>query len=292
MRKMKLPPYGALESYDTCVDAIGDGTLRGHFVASRANIEQANTAFNDATQTVTWCNLPRVPHGNPDVLIAGTLTKKNLMDLYTSYMVGTTGPSRDIYDALLTAAGGLCPFCGGLGHAWTLDHYLPKANFPAFSVHPGNLVPCCRDCNSGKNASFGAHSHEQALHPYLDHARFFEERWIVATAHRQDPILLKFECVPPGNWSGQDQDRVRYHFKSYKLAYRFSVQSGSEVAKLVQLRASILSNLSPASYRDYLLENANSRDFVLNGWSRTMYAALAAEHWFVETNFQDPNWHF
>ncbi|TPJ42888.1 HNH endonuclease signature motif containing protein [Mesorhizobium sp. B2-7-1] len=60
----------------------------------------------------------------------------------------------------------MCPFCGGLGHTWTLDHYLPKANFPAYSVNPSNLVPCCRDCNSGKNASFGAELHEQTLHPY------------------------------------------------------------------------------------------------------------------------------
>jgi hypothetical protein len=52
-----------------------------------------------------------------------------------------------------------------------------------------------------------------------------------------------------------------------------------------------LRRLNEDSFRDYLLDNANSTDFVLNGWSRTMYAALAASDWFLQTDFQDPNWH-
>jgi hypothetical protein len=77
----------------------------------------------------------------------------------------------------------------------------------------------------------------------------------------------------------------------YKLAYRFSVQAGGEVSKVVQLRANSLKNLSPESFRDFLLDNANTPDFVLNGWSRTMYTSLAWSDWFVQTDFQDPNWH-
>lgn len=291
MRKMVVPPHDAIATYDTCVDAIGDLTLRTFYFGNRESIEQANASFDAATRIAGWARLPRVPRGNPNVLIAGALSKQQLMDLYTRYMVGTTGPSRDIYDGLLAAAGGLCPSCGGLGRAWTLDHYLPKSNFPAFSVHPSNLVPCCRDCNSGKNSSFGAGVHEQTLHPYLDQSHFFEERWITATVHKQNPILLRFECTPPGDWPVPDKKRVRSHFEGYKLAYRFSVQAGGEVSKVVQFRASSLRKLTPESFHDFLLDNANSPDFVLNGWSRTMYAALAASDWFLQSDFHDPNWH-
>lgn len=287
-----MPPYDALETFDTCVAAINDGALRNSFIQNRANIAQANATFAGASQTASWCDLPRAPYANPNFVVTGTLTKKNLTDLYTDYMVGAKGASRDIYDFLLTAAGGLCHFCGGLGHVRTLDHYLPKATFPAYSVHPNNLVPCCRDCNSGKNAAFGAHPHEQTLHPYLDDARFFNERWVHATVHRQDPILLKFECAPPGNWDAADQERSRSHFESYQLARRFSVQSGSEVSKAVQQRAGTLRDLTPASYREFLQESADSGDFVLNGWYRTMYTALASQNWFVEADFTNSNWVF
>ncbi len=168
MKKLSVPSYVAIDTFDVCVGEINDVATKQIFVSSRAAIQLANVSFDTATVASNWASLPRVQRGKPETVIAGSLSKKQLMDLYTSYMVGATGPSRDIYDKLLTAAGGLCPFCGGLGHAWTLDHYLPKANFPAYSVHPSNLVPCCRDCNSGKNASFGRSVNEQSLHPYLE----------------------------------------------------------------------------------------------------------------------------
>ena len=291
MRKLQVPQHDPLAAFDACVNAIGELPLRANYNANRASIEQANADFDAATQDANWAGLPRVARGNAGALVAGDLSKKQMMDLYSVYMVGTTGPSRDIYDELLTAAGGLCPFCGDLGHVGTLDHYLPKANFPAFSVNPRNLVPCCRDCNSGKNASFGLGMHEQTLHPYLDHGQFFEQRWITATVHRSDPVLIQFECTPPPHWETRDKQRVERHFDAYKLGYRFSVQAGGEISKVVQLRAKALRALTRESYQEFLIENANCPDFVLNGWSRTMYQALGSTDWFVQADFDAPNWH-
>src|SRR5204862_24909 len=123
-----------------------------------------------------WAELDRLPNANGNVHVTGNLTKLDLMNLYSNQMVGSKGKARSIYDDILAAAGGFCPLCGELGQARTLDHYLPKANFPAYSVFPENLVPCCRDCNTGKNSSFPATRDKQALHPYLDKSAFFEER--------------------------------------------------------------------------------------------------------------------
>lgn len=291
MRKLLAPEFDALETYDRCVEDVVDPDLRESYVSNRACIEQANIAFTAAGEIAAWCNLPRVPRGNSEIVVAGTLTKKNLMDLYTTNMVGSKGSSRDIYDAILTAVGGFCPLCADLGHVRTLDHYLPKANFPLYSVHPGNLVPCCRDCNTGKNASFGQFLHEQALHPYLDHDRFFKERWIKASAHPGKSILMRYSCMPPESWVEDDKGRVKSHFEGYNLALRFSVQAGSEVAKVVSTRASSLSRLSAEDFRSYLLDGANSQGHVLNGWYRTMYGALAVTDWFVHTDFRNPDWH-
>lgn len=291
MKKMNSPLNDPLDTFDACVASIGNTALRHLFIENRASIQQANTEFDAASRNAGWFSLPRAPRGNPDLQVAGTLTKKHLMDLYTDQMVGTTGPSRDIYDRLLAAAGGFCPFCGELGHARTLDHYLPKANFPRHAVLPKNLVPCCCDCNTGKNAAFGAHAHEQALHPYLDLEHFFEERWVVAKVVLLNPLLIRFECIPPNNWSDVDKSRVRNHFNGYKLASRFSLQAGSEAAKVIELRSRSLRRLTPESFRDYLVDNANTTDFVLNGWSRTTYEALAATNWFIRADFTDPNWH-
>ncbi|TRW17729.1 HNH endonuclease [Glacieibacterium frigidum] len=62
-----------------------------------------------------------------------------------------------------------CPMCGSptIG---TLDHYLPRDEFPEFSVLPCNLVPACGLCNSGaKGKTFkGTAPPERFLHPYFE----------------------------------------------------------------------------------------------------------------------------
>lgn len=61
----------------------------------------------------------------------------------------------------------VCPMCGGLGKG-TLDHYLPKDDYPDFTIFSKNLVPAC-DCNSKRNTTIKGDSEpERVIHPYYD----------------------------------------------------------------------------------------------------------------------------
>lgn len=286
-----MPANDPIEVYDTCVAAVADPAIRQTYIVNQAHMVRAVAAFDAATIATSWNSLPRTARGNPSAIIIGSLTKKNLMDLYSTYMVDATGPSRDVYDDILVAAGGLCPFCGGLGQVYTLDHYLPKSSFPAYSILPANLVPCCRDCNTSKGPTFGTQLDEQTLHPYLDNNKYFEQRWLSAQVSKTNPIVVSFACSPPTGWSDTDKRRVRRHFESYKFAYRFSIQAGGDVARLMDLRSKSLQALHPAAFKEYLLDNARTDGFDLNGWSRTMYTALAETAWFLEADFTNPSWH-
>ena len=92
-------------------------------------------------------------------------TAEALRDLYDVYLL--SDHLRTSYSALRAAPRNLCPYCGQRVVA-TLDHYLPKSAFPDFSVHPHNLIPCCRDCNSSKLASIALIQENLALHPYFE----------------------------------------------------------------------------------------------------------------------------
>lgn len=46
-----------------------------------------------------------------------------------------------------------CPLCDA-NEVDSFDHYLPKKQFPEFSVHPWNLIPCCSKCNRFKKEVF------------------------------------------------------------------------------------------------------------------------------------------
>jgi hypothetical protein len=290
MRRLGSPPFGAIDVYKTCVAEIDDDSLRNTFDAALPLIVDKVTSFDNATATASWCNLPRAKRGHGDTVIVGALTKEQLVALYDDHMVKAPGPARKIYDDILVAAAGHCPFCGGIGHVKTLDHYLPKSIFPAYSVLPHNLVPSCRDCNTGKNASFATQAQDQALHPYLDDQKFFQERWIVAEIAKTNPILVSFKCAPPPTWSDTEQNRARSHFTNYNISSRYSIQAATEVSTVTTTRGSSLKILSPLNFRAYLLDHANSGKLDLNGWNRTMYAALAETSWFLTTDFSVPDW--
>ncbi|ODB95113.1 hypothetical protein A3197_17255 [Candidatus Thiodiazotropha endoloripes] len=61
----------------------------------------------------------------------------------------------------------VCPLCGGFGSS-TLDHVLPKDDYPEFAVYSRNLVPAC-SCNNKKGtACKGSNASERVMHPYYD----------------------------------------------------------------------------------------------------------------------------
>ncbi|MEG3147851.1 HNH endonuclease signature motif containing protein [Sphingomonas sp. RT2P30] len=61
-----------------------------------------------------------------------------------------------------------CPMCGSLGGR-SLDHALPRRQFPEFSILRENLVPACESCNSGeKGDTYRGTWPARFIHPYYD----------------------------------------------------------------------------------------------------------------------------
>jgi hypothetical protein len=285
MRQLSRPNINPNDALITCIGGVSDVPTKAHYEANQAHLKQGIIDFEAATAAFNWCSLPRVPNGSPTQIIVGSLTKEQLTKLYSDHMVRSTGAARQMYDDILVAANGKCPFCAGIGHAKTLDHYLPKANFPLYSIVPTNLVPCCRDCNSEKLNAFPTSTEAQTIHPYLDNAHFFTEKWTFATVIKTEPISIHFETCPPTNWAVADQHRVACHFKDYDLASRFSIEAATEISILVDQRRTIYKNYSAVEFRSILAEQGQTPSVPINGWRRTLYTALADTAWFSEIEF-------
>ncbi|WP_186134481.1 HNH endonuclease [Burkholderia gladioli] len=284
MKRLPVPTFDDLELFDACVGEMDEVTEK-IFTKNRPHIQAAANDFRAQSATRTWCHLPRARHGHREDLIAGDLSKGVMMDLYDEGVVKSSGRPRDIYDKLLVAAQGRCPYCAEIGTARTLDHYLPKARFPALSVHPSNLIPACRDCNTDAGAGFPTSLHFQPIHPYLDKDCFFLERWVRAEVVRCDPVVVTFSASPPVHWSAVDQQRATQHFMDCQLSDRFSNQVAGELAPLIQQRKSSLSVFSSAQFETHLRVIAENDNLLLNGWKRTMYLALCESNWFCSADF-------
>lgn len=286
MKRLASPPHSPLDLYDACVSEA-EGELKAHLAINRNSLDEAAQVFDAHSATKTWCDLPRARHGHREDIVIGTLSKGSLMDLYSSGVVGSTGAPRKIYDDIMVAAKGECPYCGGIGTPRTLDHYLPKSKFPAYSVLPRNLVPACRDCNTDAGAGFPNTPQNQPIHPYLDKDCFFNERWVYGEVHRSDPIVVTFTVTPPEHWADNDKQRATQHFAACGLAGRYSSRVAGDISPLILQRQSSLAQFSPDQFRDHLNIVSSDANLLLNGWKRTLYHALCSSDWFCDANFND-----
>ena len=97
-------------------------------------------------------------------------------------------------------AGGRCCLCACRGRR-TLDHYLPQATYPEFSVLPLNLVPACWDCNHTKDTTYVYAEAARAafVHAHLDsgvnHVRFLYAQLEVSAG---EPTV-SYHVDPPGD---------------------------------------------------------------------------------------------
>lgn len=284
MKKLPPPQIAFADALSEAIFGIGDPALGARYTAAFSNAAAIETHYAQVAGAAGLHAMPRVV-GPDDPVIHGTLRKSDLTKLYTQYFVPENKPARAIYETVKVSAGGKCPLCGGIGHVRTLDHYLPKANFPLYSVLPANLVPCCRDCNSEKLNAFAVHQADQTLHPYFDHDRFFHEKWIHARVIPTSPPVVEYFVAAPVTWSPQDINRVAAHFREYGLGDKFSVEAAADLPETIRTRSTTLAAHSPADYSAYLWEKSQNIDLPINNWRRVMFAALAMDAWFCHQAF-------
>lgn len=181
--------------------------------------------FDDPTFTFEYVDLPKESKaavkplmmewyqvfydGLPDIP-GGTLQNFNRQNLVDAFVQG----NEKILD--------VCPACDG---KWNrvmksktysdVDHYFPKSLYPFLAIHPVNLVPICKECNSQKRDidPIDQHQNEPLVHiflPYkrsaLDHIEIQMKRNVVGSYEVQ---LLDASCLSTGGSSRRIQNLNR-----------------------------------------------------------------------------------
>lgn len=282
MRAIAKPIDDPCSVFSVCVGSIQNVDLK-------TRLSQLSSGYGDIASnyeflaTVAQLSSLVVHTGDDASVVLGSVTKGELTSLYTQQMVGEKKPGRLIYEKLRALSlGKLCPSCG-FGQVKTLDHYLPKSKYPLYSVLPANLIPSCRDCNTGKMAASASIAASQSIHPYFDQQHFFSDQWIVASVVQTEPATLSFSVSPPDSWDLLSKARATAHFESYDLSDRFSVRVGEQLAVL---RHQLARFAEPLSRSDHLRDMAADFEKVQkNSWQTAMHQALAASTWYCAVGY-------
>ncbi len=279
--RLSEPQYSFEQTLDECVTGITVNAVRKHMLTSgKPALTAVGVQYLGAAGTGELHTIPPINTDEDiDPVVINTLTKNELIKIYEQYFSPKKKPARKIYDALLNSAKEKCPFCGGIGTPRNLDHFLPKAHFPQFSVLPHNLIPACRDCNmDGKTHTFATKAEEQIIQPYTDNDRFFIEQWIFATYHENDdrePGKFEYYVFPPDNWTEVDKQRVKKHFKGFNLAKRYAIKAAELLGTVLrQIKYMEQADLDSKIIQSVLLQPGKDASPFVNHWQKGMYQAL------------------
>lgn len=285
MRQLKKPKLRQKDVFEECLSGVGALNLKLQLRLQAVTADIVNAAKDyDAKAEVGTLFQIKPFTGKNDAVVVGGVTKGELKDVYTTYMVKKE-PARTIYTELRDLAPGrVCPLCG-FGYVTTLDHYLPKSKFPLFSVLPSNLVPSCRDCNTGKQTEYAKTAGDQPLHPYFDPPELFSDQWLYAKVEETKPPSVTFFVSAPIAWDPISKNRVAAHFKNYDLPTRLSVHVTNELSSL---RYELEYLPDEASRHDHLKQRAKaSWEAHRNSWQTALHQALADSEWYCRQGFAE-----
>ena len=201
--------------------------------------------------------------------------KKDLFNLYDKCLVRGKEP-RKYYDQIMASPKlGKCPYCG-LGHVSTLDHYLPKSEFPIFSILPNNLIGCCRDCNTIKRNIVS-----NTIHPYYDD--FTKTQWLFAKVN-WSTLAMEFFVDTKNINNDLDKKKIEGHFSVYELARRYAVEAASELSDLrIEFENK---NLTTTDIEEELHKKFKSKAMNhINHWKTAMYQALCQDQYYCNGGY-------
>ncbi|ALS33053.1 hypothetical protein PTRA_a1912 [Pseudoalteromonas translucida KMM 520] len=148
-----------------------------------------------------------------------------------------------------------CPYCG-IGEPTTLDHYLPKEEFPEFSVLSTNLIPVCGVCNSNyKGRIWIKNGNRLFLHTYYD--QFPDEYLLEASVTVTNKVVINFSTIFVAA-EPYFCNIFNHHFDKLCLNKRYKRKASAEIIrKRRSLERVYRRNNSANDISNFLREEAN-----------------------------------
>ncbi|MPV71429.1 HNH endonuclease [Burkholderia sp. BE17] len=279
MRELKRPNYPATQVFGDCIKIKRNKTLRARLQTVTSEITNAEDQYKQKAKILALHEIKRT-NG-----VGACVSTKEMEDLYDNVFARKSSPVRkDYYDKLMMVPeNGVCPLCGQRDVS-TLDHYLPKAEYPSLAVTPINLVPACQECNHTKLQHFPKSDDQQLIHPYFDVLP--AGIWLVADLEHSRPPALKYRISIVDDCDKTITKRLTLHFEKFELAKLYASQAATILSGIAGKLAKAWARGGETEVKFVLTEDADSwSEHHKNCWQAALYRTLADSEWFCEEGF-------
>jgi 5-methylcytosine-specific restriction endonuclease McrA len=178
----------------------------------------------------------------------------------------------------------ICAYC--LYHTVsTVDHYIPKDEYPVFCVMPDNLLPCCASCNSIKKEHWRFNGSRLFIHFYHDQIPNLSFMTGTLAITNGLPAIV-YQLTQPAGMSVENFNLLSSHFERLKLLelYKRGINVViAEIKKSVNNARSVYPGLSAAQISHVLLASSEASRvrFGLNYWQAIATDLLASSEEFL-----------
>jgi hypothetical protein len=201
-----------------------------------------------------------------------TTQKTALLDLYSFNMK----PFQELLIELTTDENNrvskLCPNCT-INNVQSLDHCIPKTEFPEYSDNPKNLMQCCMTCNGKKSSIWRTDSTRTFLNLFIDEIP--DSQFLYVEGELIDGIpVFNFRLEQPEGMDDLMYARIERHYIGLDLLNRFADNSSDVIDELSFSIKSLFNNhISKYQIRDAVISSALmlQRKFGRNYWKSLLH---------------------
>ena len=153
-------------------------------------------------------------------------------DLYELYNIQSQD-TKNLKEKIKEISRTKCPYCG-ISESSHLDHFLPRAKFPEFSIYSLNLIYVCSICNSKYKGDDIVNSlgERKFFNPYFDD--FIDDiQFLKCEIKVENGIYPEFKFYIENLSSSNDYEYkvIRNHFEAMHLQTRYMEQIVKEEFK-------------------------------------------------------------
>ncbi|MEO8240581.1 MAG: HNH endonuclease [Flavobacterium sp.] len=169
----------------------------------------------------------------------------------------------------------------------SLDHIVPKDEFPEFSVNPRNLFPSCSKCNGHKSYVWRENNKSVFLNLYIDNLP--EEQYLFCNpTFDGDKITLKFTVENKFDIEQNLFDLIYNHYTRLHLPKRFRKNSHDTIYELSKEINKYTSKISKDELIKTIKEDIieDKRYYGFNYWKAIIKETLINDEQYLDLMFR------